>query len=85
MLVLTRRLNERIYLMKDGKQIGVISVCDIDRGKIRLGLQFDQEYAIYREELVPFNSVKEDSHGHAAEEVVGDQTEERPGLGRSVG
>lgn len=49
MLVLSRKLGEKIYV---GTDI-CITVVDIDRGKIRLGIEAPRETAIYRAELLP--------------------------------
>lgn len=49
MLVLSRKLGEKIYI---GDNI-CITVVDIDRGKIRLGIEAPREVAIYRQELLP--------------------------------
>ena len=49
MLVLSRKLGEKIYI---GDNI-VITVVDIDRGKIRLGIEAPRDVAIYRQELLP--------------------------------
>lgn len=49
MLVLSRKLGEKIFI---GDNI-CITVVDIDRGKIRLGIEAPKEIAIYRQELVP--------------------------------
>jgi len=49
MLVLSRKLGEKIYI---GDNI-CITVVDIDRGKIRLGIQAPREVPVYREELLP--------------------------------
>ena len=49
MLVLSRKLGEKIFI---GKDI-CITVVDIDRGKIRLGIEAPREVAIYRQELLP--------------------------------
>lgn len=48
MLVLSRKLGERIVI---GDNI-VVTVVEIDRGKIRLGIDAPKEVAIYRGELV---------------------------------
>jgi carbon storage regulator len=48
-LVLSRKLGEKIYI---GDSIS-ITVVDIDRGKIRLGISAPRDVAIYREELLP--------------------------------
>lgn len=48
MLVLSRRLGEKILIGNDV----VITVVDIARGKIRLGIEAPCEMAIFREELL---------------------------------
>lgn len=54
MLVLTRKLGESIYLYIPGrKEPAVVTVVDIDRGKIRLGIDADKDIKIYRQELLP--------------------------------
>jgi carbon storage regulator len=52
MLVLSRKLGEKIFI---GDNI-CITVVDIDRGKIRLGIEAPREVAIYRQELLPLAS-----------------------------
>jgi carbon storage regulator len=49
MLVLSRKLGEKIYI---GENV-CITVVDIDRGKIRLGIEAPRDVAIYRQELLP--------------------------------
>jgi carbon storage regulator len=49
MLVLSRKLGEKIYV---GDNI-CITVVDIDRGKIRLGIEAPRDVPIYRQELLP--------------------------------
>lgn len=49
MLVVSRKLDERIFI---GDSI-VITVIDIDRGKIRLGIEAPRDVPTYREELLP--------------------------------
>ena len=49
MLVLSRKLGEKIFI---GENI-CITVVDIDRGKIRLGIEAPRDVAIYRQELLP--------------------------------
>jgi carbon storage regulator len=52
MLVLTRKVGERIRLkLGDGTVIWVVIV-DIDRGKCRVGVEAPKEIAIFREELL---------------------------------
>jgi carbon storage regulator len=48
MLVLSRKLGEKIYI---GDNI-CITVVDIDRGKIRLGIEAPRDVKIFREELL---------------------------------
>jgi carbon storage regulator len=51
MLVLSRKLGEKIFI---GDNI-CITVVDIDRGKIRLGIEAPRNVPIYRQELLPLN------------------------------
>jgi carbon storage regulator len=60
MLVLSRKLGEKIYI---GDNI-CITVVDIDRGKIRLGIEAPREVPIYRQELLPMHH---QHHPHHAE------------------
>ncbi len=48
MLVLSRKLGEKIYINDNI----CITVVDIDRGKIRLGIEAPREVPIFRQELV---------------------------------
>lgn len=52
MLVLSRKLGEKIFI---GDNI-CITVVDIDRGKIRLGIEAPRDVPIYRQELLPLKS-----------------------------
>ena len=52
MLVLSRKLGEKIYI---GENI-CITVVDIDRGKIRLGIDAPRNVPIYRQELLPLKA-----------------------------
>src|SRR3954451_5398919 len=52
MLVLSRKLGEKIYI---GENI-CITVVDIDRGKIRLGIEAPRDVPIYRQELLPLKN-----------------------------
>ena len=49
MLVLSRKLGEKICI---GNNI-CITVVDIDRGKIRLGIDAPRDVPIFRQELLP--------------------------------
>ena len=57
MLVLRRKLGEKIYI---GENI-CITVVDIDRGKIRLGIEAPRDIPIYRQELLPLQ--QQQQHG----------------------
>jgi carbon storage regulator len=48
MLVLSRRIGEKIYI---GDNI-TVTVTDIDRGKVRLGVEAPRDVPVFREELV---------------------------------
>ena len=49
MLVLSRKLGEKIYISDNT----CITVVDIDRGKIRLGIEAPRDVPIFRQELLP--------------------------------
>jgi len=51
MLVLSRKKNESIVIKGDGGDIRIV-VVEIDKGKIRLGIDAPKGYPIIREELV---------------------------------
>ena len=57
MLVLSRKLGEKIYI---GENI-CITVVDIDRGKIRLGIEAPRDVPIYRQELLPLQGQAKDA------------------------
>ena len=48
MLVLSRKLGEKIYIADNI----CITVVDIDRGKIRLGIEAPRDVPIFRQELL---------------------------------
>lgn len=48
MLVLSRKLGEKIVINSNI----TITVIDIDRGKIRLGIEAPREIPVYRQELL---------------------------------
>jgi carbon storage regulator len=56
MLVLSRKLGEKIYI---GDNI-CITVVDVDRGKIRLGIEAPRDIPIYRHELVPHKNLPQE-------------------------
>ncbi len=51
MLVLSRKLGEKIHI---GDNI-CITIVDIDRGKIRLGIEAPRDVPIFRQELLANN------------------------------
>lgn len=56
MLVLSRKWKEKVFMVVPPSTEPVtveITVVDIDRGKIRLGVSAPREVAIYREEVLP--------------------------------
>ena len=61
MLVLSRKIGEKIYV---GKDIA-ITLVDIDRNKIRLGFEAPPDVIILRAELIPSDESKE-SANHAS-------------------
>lgn len=61
MLVLSRKLGEKIFI---GDNI-CITVVDIDRGKIRLGIEAPRDVPIYRQELLPLNQQQQRAGGDA--------------------
>src|SRR5215813_1846175 len=52
MLVLSRKLGEKIYISENI----CITVVDIDRGKIRLGIEAPRNVPIFRQELLPLDN-----------------------------
>jgi carbon storage regulator len=55
MLVLSRKLGEKIYISDNI----CITVVDIDRGKIRLGIEAPRDVPIFRKELLANNRKEE--------------------------
>lgn len=50
MLVLSRRKNEEIYIVVNGKMIKIMLV-DIRGDRVRLGFEADQDVGVYRKEV----------------------------------
>jgi carbon storage regulator len=48
MLVLTRKERERLFI---GPDI-IVTICDVERGKVRVGITAPRHVSIYREEAV---------------------------------
>jgi carbon storage regulator len=61
MLVLSRKLGEKIYI---GDNI-CITVVDIDRGKVRLGIEAPRDVPIYRQELLPITQQQQRDDGQS--------------------
>lgn len=57
MLVLSRKLGEKIYISDNI----CITVVDIDRGKIRLGIEAPRDVPIFRKELLTGKKDEEES------------------------
>ena len=55
MLVLSRKLGEKIFI---GENI-CITVVDVDRGKVRLGIQAPRDVPIFRQELLPIKATSQ--------------------------
>ena len=53
MLVLSRKLNEKVVLTdrETGRLIGEVVVVAVDRGKVRIGFEFDRSVTINRQEV----------------------------------
>lgn len=51
MLVVSRKVFERFRVMVNGVEVWV-TVCDIDRNKVRLAVTAPRECAVHREELL---------------------------------
>ncbi len=54
MLVITRKISETFYI---GNDI-CISILDIDRNRVRIGIRAPLTTAIYREELLPIDDAR---------------------------
>lgn len=73
MLVLSRKLGEKIYIGEDGPDQICITVVDIDRGKIRLGIEAPRSVPIFRQELMPLTKVPD-----PAQDEIGKQQASQP-------
>ena len=60
MLVLSRKLGEKIYINENI----CITVVDIDRGKIRLGIEAPRDVPIFRQELLPAHTTPPVDQSH---------------------
>lgn len=62
MLVLSRKLGEKIYIGEEPDQV-CITVVEIAYGKIRLGIEAPQHLKIWRQELLPQRKGEVDASG----------------------
>lgn len=53
MLNLSRRIDERLFIQVDDVLIEIM-VCDIEKGKVRLGITAPKDCGIWREEVAPY-------------------------------
>jgi carbon storage regulator len=58
MLVVSRKVGEKVII---GENI-VITVVDIDRGKIRLGIEAPRDVPVYRQEIAPNGGERRADH-----------------------
>lgn len=57
MLVLSRKPDERIVILKDGTPLVTITVARIQPSVVRLGFDADPEYKIVRKEILDATSL----------------------------
>lgn len=77
MLVLSRRLHERIHVGEDL----IITVVDLERGKVRIGIEAPNHVKVYREELLDPQQARkhlENARANGKEAVPVCPTEQRP-------
>lgn len=51
-LVLTRKLNEEVFISSDGKELVTVSVIKIDKNQVRLAFEAETKIKILRAEKV---------------------------------
>lgn len=51
MLVLTRRRDQRVVLVKNGEVLGIVEIADIRGDAVRLGFELPTEIGVHRLEL----------------------------------
>lgn len=59
MLILTRRLNEKVII---GDHLVKITVLSIKGCQVRLGIEADKDISVHREEI--FNKIQEEKASH---------------------
>jgi carbon storage regulator len=58
MLVLSRKIGEKIYVGAEGPDQVCVTIVDICRDKVRVGIEARKEIPIYRQELRPFDPLR---------------------------
>ena len=54
-LIISRREEERIYILKENSKPLIITLLEIDKDKARFGINAQEEYKVYREEVIKYN------------------------------
>lgn len=75
MLVLSRRVGQRIVIDPHGPAPITITVVEASRNKTSLGFEAPRDVPIYREELLPVNSPTSE-RPHPMDEELDDEAEE---------
>jgi carbon storage regulator len=74
MLVLTRKLMERLYIGDDV----CVTVVRLEGGQVRLGIEAPREVSVVRAELVPERSAETTARRARGDEASGDDAVRRP-------
>ncbi len=74
MLVLTRKLMERLYIGNDV----CVTVVRLEGGQVRLGIEAPREVSVVRAELVPERSAEAATRRPREDEPAGDDAVRRP-------
>ncbi len=53
MLVLTRQVGQRIFIRSEAGEEIVITLVEVDRNKVRIGIDAPKHLRIHREEVMP--------------------------------
>lgn len=52
MLVLSRKTGERIRILTPKGEVIWVTIVDVDRGKVRVGIEAPRDIVVHREELI---------------------------------
>lgn len=52
MLVLSRKVGERIRILTPKGEVIWVTIVDVDRGKVRVGIEAPRDIVVHREELI---------------------------------